>query len=391
MHYLVHRLSTAAHWLFLPAAVGIALIVSSSGCRPKTPAADTTAARGVVLGPESYAVATEGTIESGPVVSGTLRPREQATVRSQVAGAILRAYVDQGERVGRGALLAAIDDRSIRDNVTSAQAAVVNAERQLELALKDEERQKSMIDIGALPQRELDNAHRSVASAQAAMALARAQLIAAQKQLALTRVTAPFAGVVSEQIGKTGDIVQQGSALYTIVDPSSMELEGSIPSQDLDSVRVGDQVQFEVNGYPGRVFSGRITRINPVADPTTRQVRIYVDIANEAGTLVGQLYAEGRVVTASRKTLMVPRSAIDTRGMRPEVTVVRRGAVARERVTVGLQDDRTGMVEIMSGIRSGDTVLTGAANQIAAGTTVTITAGSHRTSSDGVERGGVRR
>lgn len=364
-----------------------------AGCKPKAPAAERAAesSRSLLIGPESYAVATEGVIQTGPLISGALRPRQQATVRAQVSGAVLRAYIDQGDRVGRGQTLATIDDRSIRDNVASAQAALINARSQLELAKKDQDRQKSMVDIGAVPQRDVDNAQRSVASTQASIAQAKAGLVAARKQLTYTRVTAPFSGVISERLANTGDIVQPGSPLYTIVDPSSMELEGTISAEDLESIRIGDLVEFTVNGYPGRVFTGSITRINPVADQVTRQVRIYVEVPNQGGELVGQLFAEGRVITAQRKTLTLPRRAIDRRGMRPKVALVRDGVVRHVDVSLGLDDDRSGMVELLSGVRSSDTVLTGVALQITEGTNVSLTRDSSEKGSSDLDRGGVRR
>lgn len=364
-----------------------------AGCKPKAPTAESAAdsSKSLLIGPESYSVASEGVVQTGPMISGALKPREQATVRAQVSGAVLRAYVDQGQRVGRGQTLATIDDRSIRDNVASAQAALVNARNQLELAKRDEDRQKAMVDIGAVPQRDVDNAQRGVASTRAAIAQAQAGVVAARKQLTYTRVAAPFSGVVSEQLANTGDIVQPGSPLYTIVDPSSMELEGTIPAEDLDSIRVGDQVEFAVNGYPGRTFTGSITRINPVADQVTRQVRIYVEVPNEGGTLVGQLFAEGRVITASRKTLTIPRRAIDKRGMRPKVALVRDGVVKHVEVSLGLDDDRTGLVEVLSGVRSGDTVLTGVALQITEGTNVQLTSAAGEKSASDLDRGGARR
>ena len=84
--------------------------------------------------------------------------------------------------------------------------------------------------------------------------------------------------------------------MFRIIDPSSMRLEASVPSEDLSILRVGANVDFTVRGYD-RSFTGRIERIAPQADPTTRQVPIYVAIPNPGGRLVAGLFAEGRVVS----------------------------------------------------------------------------------------------
>ena len=94
---------------------------------------------------------------------------------------------------------------------------------------------------------------------------------------------APFSGIVSARQVSAGDIVQIGAMLYTVVNPATMRLEASVPADQLSAVHVGAPVDFSVNGYPGRAFTGRITRINPVADPATRQVRIIASLPNASG------------------------------------------------------------------------------------------------------------
>ena len=90
-----------------------------------------------------------------------------------------------------------------------------------------------------------------------------------------------------------------------------MRLEASVPSEDLSILRVGANVDFTVRGYD-RSFTGRIERIAPQADPTTRQVPIYVAIPNPGGRLVAGLFAEGRVVSSSASGLIVPINAVNT-------------------------------------------------------------------------------
>jgi multidrug efflux pump subunit AcrA (membrane-fusion protein) len=77
-----------------------------------------------------------------------------------------------------------------------------------------------------------------------------------------------------------------GAPLFTVVDPRSMRLEGSVPAADLGALRIGAPVRFTVSGYPGRTFDGTIQRINPAADPVTRQVPVVVSIPNDGGVLV---------------------------------------------------------------------------------------------------------
>jgi len=173
-----------------------------------------------------------------------------------------------------------------------------------------------------------------------------------------------------------GDVVSPGTALVTVVNPATMRLEASVPAEDLTDVRLGLPVDFTVNGYPGRHFTGRITRVNPVADPATRQVRIIASIPNAGGTLVGGLFADGRVSSETRTAPSVPLTAVDERGVRPSVVMIKNGKTQKADVSLGIRDEATETVEIKSGVQPGDTVLVGAARGISVGTNVRVSAPS---------------
>ncbi|MDB4892810.1 MAG: efflux transporter, family, subunit, partial [Gemmatimonadetes bacterium] len=185
-------------------------------------------------------------------------------------------------------------------------------------------------------------------------------------------VQAPFAGVVAQRQVSAGDVVSPGTALYTVVDPGSMQLEASVPAEQLSQARVGMPVEFKVNGYPTRTFTGRITRVNPTADPTTRQVKIVAAIPNAGNTLVGGLFAEGRVSTETKNAPMVSASAVDERGLRPSVMRLKNGKIEKVEVGIGIRDAAAETVEIISGLAPGDTVLLGAARGISEGTPVKV-------------------
>ena len=185
-------------------------------------------------------------------------------------------------------------------------------------------------------------------------------------------VRAPFSGVVSEKSVSVGDVVQQGAALFTVVDPSTLELQGTVPANALSIVHVGMAIKFNVTGYPDHVFTGTVTRINPTADPMTRQVRIYAEIPNGGYALVGGLYAEGRIASIMKTALMLPSDAIDHKTVTPAAIAIEHGAVVRKTVQLGTYDEKNNLIEVTGGLATGDTVLRGAAKDIALGTKITI-------------------
>jgi RND family efflux transporter MFP subunit len=197
-------------------------------------------------------------------------------------------------------------------------------------------------------------------------------VVSARKALGDATVTAPITGLVARRHVNRGDVVSAGAELYTIIDPSSMRLEASVPSEQLGAIAVGATVHFQVRGYPGQTFAGRIERISPMADPVTRQVPIFVTIPNAQGRLVAGLFAEGRVLQEVKQALVVPLTAVNERGGAPWVLRVRDGKTERVDVALGIRDAQTERVEIAKGLSDGDVLLVGAAQGMTPGTPVRI-------------------
>jgi membrane fusion protein (multidrug efflux system) len=328
----------------------------------------------IAIGQENIVIVRQGVIQSGPAISGSLRPLHEASVRAEVAGPLVQVFAETGQAVGAGQAIAKIDDSAIRDQVISAQSALRSAGQTLELARRNAERAQKLADAGAVAERDLESARFSVTSAQAQVSDAQSRLALAQKQLNNTVVRSPMRGVVSERPANAGDVVQPGTALFTIVDPGAMRLVAAVPSEQLGTLRLGAPVNFTVSGYPGRTFVGRIERISPTADPATRQVPIYVALPNTGNQLVSGLFAEGRVAAESRTGLVVPLNAVEVSGASTFVIRVKGGRVARVQVQPGLRDEQTESLQIMSGVASGDTLLIGSAQGITPGTPVRVQA-----------------
>jgi RND family efflux transporter MFP subunit len=325
----------------------------------------------IQVGDENVVAVRRDTIITGPMISGELRAAREATVRAELGGSVLQVMVEEGQTVRRGATIARIEAATLEDARRSAQSAVTAAANQVTVAEREAERTQQLVSAGALAVRDLEVARANVTAAEAQLADARARLVAAQEQLGDTVVRAPIDGIVSERMVNTGDIVTPGTELFAVIDPSSMRLEASVPSDELSQLRVGAPVQFSVRGYE-QPFEGRIERIRPVADPATRQVPIFVTVPNTAGRLVAGLYAEGRVVSESATGLVVDADAVNTSGETPWVLRVRDNRTERVEVGLGLRDERTERVQITSGVNEGDVLLLGSAQGIAPGTTVVV-------------------
>jgi RND family efflux transporter MFP subunit len=354
-------------------AIAVAAVLFTAACKGESAdAREDTAPNAVTIGSENVAVVTSETLASGPAVSGTLAPEREATIRAQVAGPVLAVQVDQGTPVRTGTVLARIDDTTLRDAFLSARSGVTTAQNTAERAKRDLERAERLSAAGAIADRDVEQARWNNTSAASQLADAQARLSIARKQLDDAQVRAPFNGVVSARTVSTGDVVQPGSPLFTVVDPSSMRYEASVPAQQLGQVRVGAPVSFTVSGYPGRRFEGRVTRINPTADAATGQVRLVVSVPNAGNNLVGGLFADGRVASERRTGLTAPFTAVDLRGVQPTVLRLKAGKAERVEVEIGVRDEDRERYEIVKGLAAGDTLLIGAAQGISPGAAVRV-------------------
>lgn len=352
--------------------------VAAAGCSKGDASARAETTPPVVqVGAENIALVAMERIESGPPVSGSLSAEREASIRAEVPGSIVEIVAEQGERVAKSALLARIDDSAIRESFISARSGVTTAQLSAEIAQRELSRAERLLQAGAISDRDMESVRRATTAAQAQLADAKSRLAMAEKQLAATQVRAPFAGIVGDRQVSAGDVVSPGTLMFTVVDPSSMRLEASLPAEALSNVRIGAPVRFAVTGYADRTFAGRVSRISPSADPVTRQVRIVVSIP-ATGQLVSGLFAEGRVATESRNAPSAPLSAVDRRGLEPFVLRIRGGKVEKVIVQLGTIDDLAERIEIARGVAVGDTLLLGTAQGISPGTAVAVSVPSDR-------------
>ncbi len=364
---MVTRLASTAAAVAVAALLGLACRRGGGGAREPAPALQP-----VILAPENVAVVEERTLQTGPQISGTLRARRAAALRAEVGGAVREVLVDAGQPVVRGQALARIDDAALQDARLAARSGVTAARNGLQVAEANARRSRTLAEAGALAAQQAEQAEAALEAARAQVADAQARLAAAEQQAGKTRVKAPFAGVVSERQVSLGDVVTLGTPLFTVIDPSRLQFDASVPAARVGMVKPGARVDFTVTGFD-RPFRGAIERVNPAVDPATGQVRVYVDVENEDGRLISGLYAQGRVTTERGTALAAPVSAVDTASTPPTVLRVVDGKVEKVSVEIALRDDVAGQVGLRSGVKAGDVLVLGSARStLAHGTAVRV-------------------
>lgn len=312
-----------------------------------------------VLGAQDVAVAQRADLTAGVVLTGSLQPYKLVNVKAQVAGTVRGVRVDRGTPVQRGQVMATIEAQGIQSEAAAAKANLALAQQKLDAA-------RTLYEAGAMS---VIDYH----TAQAAVEAAQAEAARADEAARRSTIVAPINGVVSARSVDGGEAVGVDAVLFTVVNSDTLELAGQIPVEQAAGVRVGAPVAFTLNAAPSRELSGRVARIDPVADPLTRQVGVYVQLANTKHSIIGGQFASGRIVGERvRDAVVVPETAVRGTGDSTHVMVIAGDEVQRRPVTVGTRDQATARVAIVRGLRAGERVIITPSVQLAPGTKVTL-------------------
>ena len=172
-------------------------IATSGACKKKDAAEAAETAKAVIISPQEVYVVAERRIDTGPSMSGSLEPDQEATVRAEVSGAVLQTFVDQGAHVGVGTVLARLDDTAIRDSYLSARSGVTAMQTAAEAAKRNLDRAEKLVAAGAIADRDVETARTQSQAAQSQLADAKARFAAAEKQLDKTTIKAPSVSYTS--------------------------------------------------------------------------------------------------------------------------------------------------------------------------------------------------
>ena len=190
-----------------------------AGCGPRKAADATETEAPVVVGPENIAVAAKTTLLDGPAISGTLGAEREARVRAELGGSVLQVFVEPGQAVKAGQVLAQIEPQTAREQAAFTDALVRSLQNDLRLQQRNLERDKRLAEAGAVSARTVEADSLAVSQVEASLAEANARQVVARRALERSSVRAPFAGIVSDKTASVGDVVKDGTELFTVIDP----------------------------------------------------------------------------------------------------------------------------------------------------------------------------
>ncbi len=349
------------------------------------------------------------------VLTAEFKPFQEIDVMAKVAGYVKKIYVDVGDRVGVGQLLATLEIPEMGDDMTRAQASVERSGSEVARAKDEVQRAESAHQMthlaseristvsktrpGLVAQQEIDDARGRDLVSEAQVAAAKSALASAIQQVNVnkadqgraktmfeyTRVTAPFAGVITKRYADTGSMIQAGTASQTQAMPlvklsqnSLLRLILPVPESAVPRVHVGQQVDVRVPTLE-RNFPGRVARFAGKVQPSTRTMETEVDVPNASLLLIPGMYAEVNLTMDRRAgALAIPLAAA---GESKVMVVTAGNRLEVRKVELGIET--ANFVEVRSGLQEGEMVVIGNTGGLQAGQQVKPKVTSMVASKDG--------
>jgi RND family efflux transporter MFP subunit len=293
----------------------------------------------------------------------TIEAVRQATVSAQINGTVTQFYVDAGDRVKRGQLLARIDTRETDAQVNAGRAGVAQAEANLSQAQLNYDRTQSLIKQGFVSQAALDKAEADLRAAQAAVEVARAGSTQAVTARSFAELRAPIDGVVSQRLMELGELATAGKPVLMLHDPAQLRAVGAVPQFVLPKVAGAKSAQVELPTLGKTLAATRVT-VLPAADARLLSTLVRAELGADvpAGVVPGTA-AKVLLRTGTARKLVMPTAAVLRRGEltaayvigadgRPQLRQIRVG----ERVTASGDSSGDGLVEVLAGLVDGERV-----------------------------------
>jgi len=296
---------------------------------------------------------------------------EAANIFARTSGYVEKRYVDIGDRVKAGALLAEIVAPELDHQIAQAQATLAQSQGSLqqtqasrELAEVTNTRDSGLVKQGWLTAQQGDNDRLTLRAQQAAEAVAKSNIVAQQAQIkvleqdkAYQRVVAPFDGVITQRNIDNGSLVQAGSTfMFTLMHADVIRTQVFVPQDEAFGVQPGIDAVIRVPELPGRAFPGKVTRIATALQPGSRTLLTEIDVPNPDGALQPGIYCTVELyIPRKTPSMIIPADAVvfDENGL--HVAVVENAVVHMQKISIA-RDFGT-QVEVHDGVKPGDQVI----------------------------------
>ncbi|MEP6741387.1 MAG: efflux RND transporter periplasmic adaptor subunit [bacterium] len=319
------------------------------------------------VGEQLAAEAAAGTVATGVVQANSYRA---TPVMSLVGGIVRRVNAELGQYVHRGQTVAIVSS----DELATAQSRYLSAMADLDEHHKHHRRTMKLVEIGAASREELEQAATKLTTAESEVASLRQRLILlglpSQRVSSLrsssqisseVSLPAPVSGSVIARSANPGEAIQADKEILRVADLSSVWVIGQVYEKDLGRIRVGSGASITSDSYPGRVFRGQVSYVDPTLDVTTRTAQVRIELANPGQTLKIGMYvnvAFAATGVAEKTAPTIPASAVQNLNNQQVVFVATNDSNVFDMRPVRLGPENSGRYQVLEGLNVGDRIVT---------------------------------
>ena len=351
-----------------------------NAAKNSTPAATTTPIKNTTLEflPQEIFKVTPIELKQTMALSGALRAVDQASVKARVAAEVREVLVREGESVTAGQVLVRMDTSEFQARVDQAKGNLHAMRAQLDIATKNRDNNRALLDKGFISRAAFDNTASQFAAAQANVESAQGALDIVQILLNDSVVRAPISGLIAVRNVQPGEKVSVDYKLLDIVNLKKMECEALVPTSDISKIKIGQSVLLHIEGL-AEEFIGNVTRINPATQVGSRSIAIYIQVANPQDILKVGMFVDAQLVLRTKANVIaIPQTAVHKESSGTYVYALENNLITRKNITLG-QDGRSGevaLIETTSGLHAEDQIIKTDMGNLRPGTAVRITPAS---------------
>ena len=292
--------------------------------------------------------------------TGLIQAWKEITITPDIGGKIDKIHVEEGDMVKQGQLLAELDTRAFRLQLERAEAGVMVAEANLEDAKRNMDRMERLNAENAVSEQQYEKIKLLYKAAGAQLQQAVAVLNLANHNIEVSRMRAPFNGVVASLNAEVGDVINPmmggffpNEGILTLMDYSRIKIEVEASQRDASRIEKGQLTRVEVAAFPGRAFPGRVSLVNQMADPQSKKFSVVVVLENQERLLKPNTFGDVTFIIGVQKNVLVipPKAVLE----KSYVFIVQGETVKKVSVTLGFQNQD--FVEVTSGLKEGDRVI----------------------------------
>ncbi|MCW5964809.1 MAG: efflux RND transporter periplasmic adaptor subunit [Bryobacterales bacterium] len=329
-----------------------------------------------------------GRIKERVMLTGALKPKEQVDVTPKTAGRVINIVVNVGDVVKQNSLIAELEDDELQQQMNRAKASVNVAsaslsQREAELANAKItlQRADTLLRDGLIPRQQYEQETTALRVLEAQVQLARAQRSQAEAELRelgirleQTKIYAPIDGQVAARFVDMGALVGPSTPLVRVVNIATLITATSVSESDIGKMRVGTTATVKVDAMPNEAFLGRVARISPVLDPSTRTANVEIEIPNPGMALRAEMFVRVEMnLESTRQAVLVPREGLVYRGESSGVYIIEDGKQTFRYVETGLTQDDD--VEVTGNLPAGTVVIAKGASMLREGDRIEIVSG----------------